>query len=165
MEINIHSNDSSASLWLSIISLIIASLAFLIPYFRPHILSKKNFWIFLDNKFSIDDYKEMANAIKEEKYYLHYIDKFRRIFCDFSNFNTIEGFFLQKIDRKINRNKEIYSSIIKYISEITNSEKNVFTMNDVKKREMQKQLVELSEKGAIEYLKLKELLTLFPYNL
>lgn len=165
MEIIINTNESNASLWLSIISLIVASFSFLIPYFRPHIISKKKYWVSLDNKFSLDDYYKMTEAIKKGEYYLHYISKFRTYFCDFSNFNSIEGFFIFKISKKIEENKDIYSSIILSINDLENNKKEALTYNDKEISEKKKKLIQLSLKGEKEYLKLKLLLTRFPCNL
>lgn len=165
MDIIINTGESNASLWLSIISLIVASLSFLIPYFRPHIVSKRSYWVSLDNKFSLNDYDQMIKAIKEEKFYLHILTKFRNNFCDFTNFNTIEGFFIFKTEKIISKNKEIYSSMINDISKLTNKEKEVFTINDEEMEIIKNRLVDSSINGKNEYLKLKIFLTRFPYNL
>ena len=98
MEIIIKTNESNASFWLSIISLIIAIMAFIVPILREHVQSKKNFWNDLNSRFKLSDYNSLIVNFKNFKINSVEYYKFQKMFYFFQYSSQISGFFINKIE-------------------------------------------------------------------
>lgn len=168
MEIIIKTNESNASLWLSIISLIIAIMAFIVPILREHAQSKKNFWNDLNSRFKLSDYNSLIVNFKNFKINSVEYYKFQQMFYFFQYSSQISGFFINKIEDQleliINTNSNLHKMLNKYWTQNDVRSwvyKNKDDENNIKYEE---ELLNILKENGKNYKRLKFLLTSPPYN-
>lgn len=168
MDIIINTNESNASLWLSIISLIIAIMAFIVPIIREHSQSKKKFWNDLNSKFKLSDYNSLIDnfanfKIDSVEYY-----NFQQMFYLFQFSSQINGFFINKIENQLelikNTNSILHEKLNKYWKQNEMRSWVYKNKNDENNNNYEEELLNIVKENGKNYKRLKILLTSPPYN-
>ncbi len=168
MEIIINTNESNASLWIAIITFIIAFLSFLILYFKPHIMSKKNFWIEIESHYKLGYYDNIIDEVEKNNINSYYINQFQQIFSLFDNSKKLEGLYLKKIENQLNLIKKTNSNFSEILNMFWKSDQFQFwtfkNIEDINNNDYKNELHSILIENKNNFNKLKDLLTSPPYN-